>query len=105
MQAALDVETLVDLLWAVEAEADVKTFVSEYVGTGGNVFQFVREFVDRRKAIQSRTGATGTDDGEDDPDDFQVKQAGKKKGKGKFTKVPASLLNFKTEAPPPQTPE
>ena len=99
-KTAIDVPSFVNFLWEIESESDVKAFATEtLVGSSGNVFNFVREFVDRRKAIMQRTGAP-SDDIQIDDDDFQVKASAKSKKKGKFTKVSASLLNFKTEPPP-----
>jgi hypothetical protein len=99
--AAIDVQSFVSFLWEVEAESDIKSFASEVlIGSSGNIFAFVREFVDRRKAIVHRQ-STG-DVAVVDDDEFQVKSSAKSK-KNKFTKAPVSLLNFKTEPPPPLT--
>ena len=100
LKSTIDVQTFVSFLWEIESETDVKTYATEYLtGAASNIFAFVREFVDRRKAIISRGGNAAEEDHVDDFD-FQVKGGAKKK-KGKFVKAPANMLSFKTDAPPP----
>ncbi len=98
IQTALDVASLVAFLWEVEAEADVKTYANEFIGSGVNVFTFVREFVDKRKAVVAIQSQAKAPVNVEDIDDFQVSKKTSKK-KTKFSKAPASLLSFKTEGP------
>ena len=99
LKSTIDVQTFVSFLWEIESETEVKTYATEYLsGAASNIFEFVREFVDRRKAIVSRGGSTAEADQVDDFD-FQVKGGAKKK-KGKFVKAPANMLSFTTEPPP-----
>jgi hypothetical protein len=94
LKSTIDVQSFISFMWEIEAESDIKSLANDMlVGSSGNIFGFVREFVDRRKAIVQRQG---TADVHVDEDDFQVKPSTKAK-KSKPTKAPASLLGFKTE--------
>jgi hypothetical protein len=95
----IDASSLVSLFWEVESETDLKSYAHDLLGSKGDIFKFVREFVDKRKVVVSKHLQSTAAPVTPDLDDFQPSAARKKKG-NKFTKVPANMLSFKTEGPP-----